>query len=128
MASCGGSAGCIVFRVKNRRIDIAQQWLDIVEKRSGRVPIIYLNAGWWKSLMGRTNFGRYPLWLARYGPKTEVPPEWTNWTFWQCSETWRVPGVTLHGKQKGTDHDRFRGSLDDLKRWIASSITRSTNT
>lgn len=39
------------------------------------------HAGWW-------------LWLAEYGPKTDVPPSWAGWAAWQFTDRGAAAGVT----------------------------------
>ncbi|MBI3712163.1 MAG: glycosyl hydrolase family 25 [Burkholderiales bacterium] len=87
--------------------------LDAVEKGLKCTPIIYTNCAFWNANL-TAEFGRYPLWIARYSsaPPT-IPNGWTNWNFWQYSESGTVPGVT-----GAVDLDRFAGSKDDLQQLI----------
>lgn len=87
-----------------------QTWLDVVEKATGRVPILYTGPDYWNSF-GSSAFGRYPLWVAEYGVQSPKPAAgWPAWTFWQYSETGSVPGIS-----GDVDLDVFQGTLDDLR-------------
>ncbi|MCW2500549.1 MAG: glycoside hydrolase family 25, partial [Frankiales bacterium] len=73
----------------------AHAFLSGVERRTGRVPIVYSYPYFWQTAMGGDrSFGAYPLWLARYADTAPDPlPGWSRWTFWQRSSTGRVPGI-----------------------------------
>jgi GH25 family lysozyme M1 (1,4-beta-N-acetylmuramidase) len=64
---------------------------------TGKPPIIYTAAAWWRECTdGTARFRRDPLWLAAYGTTApDVPSPWTQWTFWQYSNHTKVPGVGL---------------------------------
>lgn len=85
-------------------------WLDIVEQRLGRVPVIYTAPAFWNEHLNGS-FGRYPLWVAEYGVSQPKPVNgWGGWTFWQHSESGAVPGIS-----GSVDLDYFNGSLADLE-------------
>lgn len=87
-----------------------QTWLDVVEKATGRVPIIYTGPQYWNSL-GSSAFGSYPLWVAEYGVQSPKPVAgWSYWTFWQYSESGTVPGSSVP-----VDLDVFYGTLEELQ-------------
>lgn len=95
-----------------------QTWLDVVEKATGRVPIIYTSHGFWSSL-GTSAFGSYPLWIAEYGVQSPtLPAGWAGWTFWQYSETGTVSGIT-----GSVDLNVFSGTLADLAALTCGSST-----
>ena len=72
----------------------AHTFLTQVERRTGRVPILYTYPNFWHTKMrDNRTFGAYPLWLARYGDRPAPLPGWDRWTFWQHSSTGRVPGI-----------------------------------
>jgi lysozyme len=72
----------------------AHAFLDGVERRTGRLPVLYTYVSFWQDQMaGNRTFGAYPLWLARYGPRPAPLPGWSQWTFWQHSSTSRLPGI-----------------------------------
>ncbi len=72
----------------------AHRFLDGVERRTGRTPILYTYVSFWQNAMANNRtFGAYPLWLARYGPRPAPLAGWSQWTFWQHSSTGRVAGI-----------------------------------
>jgi lysozyme len=92
-------------------------WLETVEKASGKTPIIYGSPYFLQALGLDDRFKRFPLYVAEYGVKCPlVPPPWDVWSFWQTSESGRVPGI-----RGPCDTDVFNGSLDDLKAFIKNS-------
>jgi GH25 family lysozyme M1 (1,4-beta-N-acetylmuramidase) len=66
-----------------------------VQARTGRLPIIYTDAGWWDTCTGdSTAFAANPLWVASYStPNPPLPAGWGSWTFWQHASG-PVPGVS----------------------------------
>ncbi|HEX4962081.1 MAG TPA: GH25 family lysozyme [Thermoanaerobaculia bacterium] len=91
------------------------QFLAELQQLSGRIPMIYTDPSFWNGL-GTSAFGAYPLWVAEYGAtQPAVPSGWTNWAFWQHSESGSVSGIT-----GAVDLDVFNGSLAALQQ--ASSL------
>lgn len=72
------------------------QLLGELERRDGRVPVLYTGPAFWISL-GKPDpaWARYPLAVAHYttaaGPT--VPAPWPAWTYWQHTSAGRVPGI-----------------------------------
>ena len=62
---------------------------------TGKWPVIYTGAIWWRECTGATNrFRRDPLWLAAFGgTRPAVPSTWRHWTFWQYDDDGRLPGI-----------------------------------
>jgi lysozyme len=75
---------------------------------TGKWPVIYTAAGWWRECTGATNrFRRDPLWLAAYGgTRPAVPATWRHWTFWQYDNAGRLPGIAT------TDLDYYQPTGD----------------
>lgn len=102
-------------------------FLDELEKRSGRKPIIYTSGGFWRSYMAyekraHTDWANtYPLWMAHYTTLWPAPIyPWPAWDFWQYSDKGKLPGIKTH-----VDLNWFAGSEKDL---IENFITqKSTN-
>jgi lysozyme len=91
-----------------------QTWLDVVEQKLGRKPIIYTGPSYWNEYM-TNGFGSYPLWVAEYGvSEPKSVNGWNAWTFWQYSETGYMGGLNP------ADLDYFNGSLEDLSAFINS--------
>jgi GH25 family lysozyme M1 (1,4-beta-N-acetylmuramidase) len=101
----------------------AHAFLDRVEARTGRVPILYTYVSFWSGPMrNNRTFGAYPLWLARYGPQPAPLAGWNRWTFWQHTSSARVPGIS-----GAVDHDVMccsAGTLAALADGRSGPITR----
>ena len=100
-ASDGMSASTIVARLKT--------WLAVVEKGTGRKPVIYTASGFWSSI-GNPSFAGYPLWVANWGVSCpNLPAGWKDWKFWQYTDSASVSGIG-----GGVDGDVFNGTLAEL--------------
>lgn len=84
---------CYGMRAR-RTITWISSFIAAVRKLTGRWPIIYTTAAWWRECTSDTSgFPHDPLWLALYGRAPAVPAHWGRWTFWQYSGGGQVPGV-----------------------------------
>ena len=72
-----------------RRIKV---WMQIVERRTGKLPILYVNQSFiFKHMANATDIKqKYNVWIARYG---EYKPD-VKLVYWQLSSTGRVQGIT----------------------------------
>jgi uncharacterized protein (TIGR03382 family) len=87
-------------------------FLNRVQARSGRVPIIYTGYYFWTGSVGNPGgYGGYPLIMAAYVSGCPlIPNEWSKFTMWQYSSSGVVAGVSGH-----VDLDEFNGTLADLQ-------------
>lgn len=98
-----------------------QQWvgefLAETEHLTGRVPMIYTYSYFWREHLADTDrFTRHPLWLAAYQRHMPEPVGgWSHLTFWQRSETGRVPGI--HGD---VDLNIFNGTAEQLRQFVGA--------
>lgn len=99
----GESGAVISMRVK--------QFLDALQMKTGRTPMIYTSPGFFGGTMGNPQgFEKYLLWDAHWQVNCpNVPGSWKNWTFWQYSDKGMVAGINSL-----VDLDRFNGSIADL--------------
>jgi lysozyme len=104
----------------NENIPWIEAWIEVVERRLGRSPMIYTGANVWRYEVGNTDrFIDYPLWQVYYSGVASQPPQmpWPSWTMWQYSGGGSyqhhpdVPGVGV------VDVNRWYGSLEDLRRF-----------
>jgi hypothetical protein len=92
------------------RISLVLDWLGQVEKALGVQPFVYTSDGFMKSVLGGApELVKYRLWLANYNLNPSVPAPWTDWTFWQYTQTGTVDGVNGN-----VDLDLFNGPLERL--------------
>ncbi|MEZ4393440.1 MAG: GH25 family lysozyme [Polyangiales bacterium] len=84
-----------------------------VTQSTGRAPMIYTGAYYWRLRVRSDAFKSLPLGHPQYAPVRcpSIAPPWSEWTFWQYSNTGRVPGV-----RGDVDLDRFNGDLAALER------------
>ena len=64
--------------------------LDLLEKFSGKTPIIYTRKYWFDPYIGNVTWAaRYPLWVANYTYDPAVvplmPASWKTWAYYQWS-------------------------------------------
>jgi len=93
-------------------VQMVQQWLDGVEQQTGVQPMLYMSSAFSAEVLGDApQFNKYKLWVADYTTAAHptVPKPWTNWTFWQHTDTGRVPGIS-----GGVDMDYFNGPTQSL--------------
>lgn len=98
-----------------------QAFLLEAEALTGRTPIIYTNGTFIGRLQdaGTTDLSRYPLWLAKWGPKLGTDPKemriWNNdWLIWQFTADGKVSAVPSNT----TDLNVFRGTQEEFQEFI----------
>ncbi|HYG50815.1 MAG TPA: GH25 family lysozyme [Flavobacteriales bacterium] len=94
-------------------------FIQQIETRSGRVPLLYMNLSCGNECLDSDFFTQYPLYIAYYDTKIQQPPVpkgWVNkgWVFWQ-----RTFSDTLDGYLN--DFDVFNGTREDLLEFIKNS-------
>jgi lysozyme len=67
-------------------------WLGAVQSALGCKPVVYTDPSFWTNSVA-ADFSEYPLWLACYAEKPEVPVPWQTWTFWQHSDAGTLKGI-----------------------------------
>jgi lysozyme len=86
-------------------------WLNIVEKATGKRPIIYTTPDFYDD----NDMGRFEndFWLRSTAahPSERYPQE--KWTFWQYTGTGKIPGI-----EGRADINVFRGSEADWRKWL----------
>ena len=99
----------------NQRLGMIRDWMEGVEEGLGIQPIIYLSPSFANEILqGSREVEKYILWLAHYTsrPNPRVPAPWSDWVFWQYSESGRLDGINTNS----VDLNRFKGTLEDLKK------------
>jgi GH25 family lysozyme M1 (1,4-beta-N-acetylmuramidase) len=98
-------------------------FLSLVEKATGKIPMIYTGYYYWNSY-GTKDAGwtHYPFWLAWYATEayihtktggTGAPLPWTNWSFWQYTD--RADGEMFGCESASVDMNFFNGTIADLQ-------------
>lgn len=89
-----------------------RQWLQIVERRTGKRPILYINQMFVNKYMGNADDikQRYNVWIARYG---EYKPD-VKLVYWQLTPEGRVDGIT--GPVDINVFNGFQGQFDEFCR------------
>ncbi|MET9956348.1 GH25 family lysozyme [Streptomyces sp. NPDC006339] len=106
---------------KALRGDQVRAFLERVASEFGVTPIVYTRASFVHDCMDGDGgvFRGYPLWLARYESGAREPydvPGAGAWTFWQYSDSERVPGIPGRDGTAGiADRNVYRGGLDGLR-------------
>lgn len=92
-----------------RRIRI---WMEIVERHTGKLPILYVNQMFILNHMKNASDikKKYNVWIARYG---EYKPD-VKLVYWQLSPTGKVQGIT--GDVDINVFNGFQGQFDEFVR------------
>lgn len=64
-------------------------WIDIVEKHYKKKPIIYCSWRYYQKYLKNVSKD-YLLWICNY---RSVPNDKIHWSFWQHSESFKIPGI-----------------------------------
>jgi lysozyme len=93
-------------------IQLITDWLLIVEKETGRKPIIYSYKTFFNDYLNNHSWPNNGLWLASYQEKEPALPKgYDNYTFWQNSQYGTLDGRLTGG---GLDMDFFNGDMNAL--------------
>jgi lysozyme len=91
------------------------QFLGILQKRVGRIPIICTSTAFGNEYLKDPQFAKYPLWVADWTSKSKpsLPSVWESagWKFWQKTDDYDIHSIQ-------TDFDRFNGNVEALKQFI----------
>ena len=100
-----------------KRVEIIAQFLQRVESKTGRKPIIYTSTSWWNPTLNNAqtfqgvNFGDYALWVAYYPKRRPVPlpAAWKNYLIHQYSGSGNIAGI------HPIDRNQFPGTPEQLQ-------------
>lgn len=98
----------------------AQTFVERVQAKTGRVPVVYTSARFWTSIgsPAPSPFQPYGLWDAQWTTDCPtLPPAWMTWTFWQYSSTGTIPGIA---GSANVDLDEYNGSLASLQGYVGA--------
>lgn len=97
-------------------IDGVLTWLNTVESRLGRRPIVYTYHAFANQYLTDPRLAGYPLWIAAYDVRRPQPPLTWNvrgWHFWQHTHSGSFEGV-----DSVVDLNVFNGSIEQLQQFI----------
>jgi hypothetical protein len=95
----------------------ALTWLQRVEARTGRRPLIYTGNNMSSSI--GNNLAGYPLWIPNWGVACpNLPAAWSDWVMWQDTATGVIPGIS-----GDVDTDVFNGNRAALTAFVNTSMT-----
>lgn len=99
-----------ITKDKQAFIQLATDWINIIEQATGRKVIIYSYKNFFNEYLNNHSWPSNPLWLASYQSNPPgLPVGYSNYTIWQYSEDGTIEG-NLHDGE--FDLDYFNG--DDL--------------
>ena len=89
-----------------------RQWLELVERRTHKRPILYINQMFVNKYLGKADDIKhhYNVWIARYG---EYKPD-VKLVYWQLTPEGRVDGIT--GPVDINVFNGFQGQFDEFCR------------
>jgi lysozyme len=100
------------------------QWLEIIETKTGRKPIIYTSPGFWSGLGATPDFREYPLWIAHYRlGRPDIPGAWTTCAIWQYTQSGKVKGVPNSSPLSDVDLNWFNGDLEGLQKFARGDLS-----
>ena len=98
--------------------DHARRWLTAVEAGTGKRPIIYTGFYVWRDQVGNPDFSEHPLWIAAYTDQCpNIPDVWPRWTFWQYTDSGRIPGIDAN-----VDLNFFNGDQAALEAFAGGEV------
>jgi lysozyme len=107
------------------------KWLNRVEQRTGRTPIIYTSRGWWmERIKDEKKFAmlkRFPIWIANY-PETGSPandsprvPNGQEWVLWQFTDSGKMKDAQII--PGSLDVNLYRGTLMNFRRKLGVTVS-----
>ncbi|MCS6798188.1 MAG: hypothetical protein NZ898_06625 [Myxococcota bacterium] len=99
-------------RTASQIVAAMRAWIDRVEAATRRRVIIYTAPYFWRTSVGNSDaFASNPLWIANWGVRCpDVPEPWSDWAFWQTSDSGRVAGISGN-----VDTNEFDGTPERLR-------------
>ncbi len=96
------------------------QWVERIESVTGRTPIIYTARSFWENnVCNASDFNHLTLWIANWEVTCpDIPSAWSDWVFWQTSDSGRVAGIS-----GDVDTDLFNGDMEALEAFLSSRPT-----
>ncbi|WP_375598918.1 GH25 family lysozyme [Devosia sp. Naph2] len=100
-------SSCKVKPSKADALEKIRLMLDVMERHSGKLPIIYTDMNFHRDILAGEYFPN-AFWLRSTAAEPHERYENRPWTFWQYTQTGVVPGV-----RGEVDRNAFYGSTED---------------
>lgn len=100
-------SSCKVKPSKADALEKIRLMLDVMERHSGKLPIIYTDINFHRDILAGEYFPN-AFWLRSTAAEPHERYENRPWTFWQYTQTGVVPGV-----RGEVDRNAFYGSTED---------------
>ncbi len=98
--------------------DEAADFVNEIFKQTGKYPGLYsgplLHEHAINSSPSYTTLTKCWLWIAQYGPTVHLPPQWTDYVFWQYTDGAAGPSALPVDGVGQCDRDVFKGTNDAL--------------
>ncbi len=92
-------------------------FVNRVKTLRGVEPLVYCNPNYAINYLNNT-VTNWNLWIAHYNVASPLTGVWSEWNFWQYSETGTVPGINY-----ATDLDVFNGTMSELLDFVIGGGT-----
>ncbi|HXP51678.1 MAG TPA: GH25 family lysozyme [Bacteroidia bacterium] len=94
-------------------IQLATDWINIVEAATKRKVVIYSYKNFFAEYLNNHSWPNNPLWLASYqAEQPGLPIGYNSWQFWQYSQYGKISGEAIGGD---LDLDYFNGTFEQLQ-------------
>jgi GH25 family lysozyme M1 (1,4-beta-N-acetylmuramidase) len=111
-------------------IENTQKWLERVEAKTGRRPIVYSTFYFLRDKLGPLPWAKnHPTWVAQYLNSNSdrgqpmQPEGWGEWIFWQYSQSLTLDGnYDEAGNLVPIDRNVYRHSLEELYKLAKAGI------
>lgn len=97
-----------ILKDKKAFVQLVTDWINIVEKATNRIVIIYSYKNFFNEYLMDHNWPKNHLWLASYqNTQPGLPKGYTHWDIWQYSQYGTIQGKPTGGE---FDLDYFNGT------------------
>jgi lysozyme len=98
MASDENTLFALDYEASGLKLDDVISFLQFLEQRIGRSPVLYSGHTLREALNGKPNeaISRYRLWLADYTSPADLPPGFPSYYLWQYTDSATVAGIAGH--------------------------------
>jgi lysozyme len=103
-------------------INSTLRWMELVEAKTGRAPMLYTSNAWWQERIGSGDkfdrFSKYRIWIADYSRSSravESPevPNGRSWALWQFTDSARLRR-DFESELDASIYENTEGRFDDV--------------